>query len=166
LSDFLRQQQGLALSNPSEHQKYVEIIAFCLMPTHVHLLLKQLEDDGISTFTGNVLNSYARYFNKKHQRKGPLWVDRFKGVGIETDEQLWHVSRYIHLNPTTTNLVDKPELWKFSSYTEALNDAPSPSRLTPSISHLGFTAQSYRRFVENQIDYQKKLAAIKALMID
>ena len=55
-----------------DDENLVQLIAYCFMPTHIHLVLKQLSTDGISTFMSNVLNSYSRYFNTRHKRKGPL----------------------------------------------------------------------------------------------
>lgn len=167
LSHSLRSNQSpKTCTNSRSDASLVEIAAFCIMPTHVHFLLKQSLDSGISVFMGKVLNSYARYFNKKHKRKGPLWVGRFKAVHIETDEQLRHVSRYIHLNPTTANLVKKPDLWKYSSYIEAINKKENEPALTTGKKILNFTAEEYKNFVENQIFYQKDLAAIKHLIAD
>ncbi len=100
----------------------VNIIAYCLMPTHLHLILAQLKDEGISLFMQNLLNSYTRYFNAKNERIGPLWQGRFKSILIQSDEQLLHLTRYIHLNPTSENLVDKPEDWMYSSYNEYLDN--------------------------------------------
>ena len=79
----------------------VEMIAYCLMPTHIHLILKQLKKGGISVFMSNILNSYTRYFNIKTKRRGPLWESRFKNVEVASDEQLVHLTRYVHLNPVT-----------------------------------------------------------------
>lgn len=81
----------------SDKEKLVEIVAYCFMPTHVHLILKQLKENGISIVMNHVLNSYTRYFNTKHKRKGPLWEARFKSVLVESDEYLIHLTRYIHL---------------------------------------------------------------------
>jgi putative transposase len=80
------------------------------MPTHIHLVLRQLKDGGISKFMSNILNSYSRYFNIKHNRKGPLWEGRFRKVLVGSDEQLLHLTRYVHLNPVTACLVDKPKI--------------------------------------------------------
>src|SRR3990167_539504 len=55
------------------NKKLVEIISYCLMPTHFHLILKQNQDFGISKYMCQTENSYTRYFNIKHKRKGPLW---------------------------------------------------------------------------------------------
>jgi len=146
-------------------EKLVEIIAYCIMPTHLHLTLKQLKENGVSTFMSNILNSYARYFNTKHERKGPLWEGRFKSVLVETDEQLLHLTRYIHLNPATACLVDKPEEWPVSSYREYLSSTDS-SRLCKYDDILDIEPKDYKEFVEDRISYQRESAKIKHLFLD
>jgi len=143
----------------------VQIIAYCLMPTHIHLILKQLQPSGISIFLGNVLNSYTRYFNIKHHRKGPLWESKFQNVLVENDEQLLHLTRYIHLNPTTASLVKKPHDWKFSSYKEYLNEKTN-YHLCQFEDLIEFRPDKYKKFVQDRIAYQRELAIIKRQLID
>lgn len=100
----------------SQNNAIIKFISYCLMPDHYHLLIKILKEDVFSKYISNVENSFTRYFNLRFNRKGPLWQGRFKAVRIKNNEQLLHVSRYIHLNPTNNNLVQKPEDWLFSSY--------------------------------------------------
>ena len=147
-------------------KKRVEIIAYCLMPTHIHLVLKQLEENGISIFMKNTLNSYTKYFNTKLKRKGPLWEGRFKNVLVKTDEQLIYLTRYVHLNPVTACLVDKPQGWKFSSYGEYLGEVSSKDVICEYKEWLDIRPDSYKEFVNDQIDYQRSLAAIKGLMLE
>ncbi|MCL5407662.1 MAG: transposase [Patescibacteria group bacterium] len=148
-----------------DKEKQVQIIAYCLMPTHVHLILKQLKDDGISKYFGNTLNSYTRHFNNKHKRKGPLWEEKFKNILIVNDNQLLHLTRYIHLNPVTALLANKPEGWLFSSYREYLN-IKDQSIMCNYQDILDIQPKSYRKFVNDRISYQKELAKIKALLLD
>ena len=143
----------------------VQIIAYCLMPTHFHLVLKQLENDGISKFIGNILNSYTRYFNVKHKRKGPLWEAKFKNVLVGNDEQLLHLTRYLHSNPTTALLAKKPEEWPYSSYKEYLGTSEEIA-LCNYKDILEINPKSYRKFVNNRISYQRELAKIKSLLLD
>lgn len=147
-----------------EQEKIVQIIAYCLMPTHVHLILKQLKPSGISIFMGNVLNSYTRYFNTKHHRKGPLWESKFKNVLIESDEQLLHLTRYLHLNPTSAFLVKKPQDWKFSSYKEYLSQINYPICQFDDL--LTLRPKEYKTFVQDRIAYQRELSIIKKQLID
>ena len=147
-----------------DQDEIVQIIAYCLMPTHLHLILKQLTDSGISNYMGNILNSYTHYFNKKHGRKGPLWESKFKNVLVDNDEQLIHLTRYIHLNPVIAFLVDKPEQWIFSSYKEYFS-VPS-QRVCQFEDILKISPTDYKKFVNNQISYQRELAKIKKLLFD
>ncbi|MEA3272907.1 MAG: transposase [Patescibacteria group bacterium] len=80
-------------------KRLVEIICFCLMPNHFHLILKQLKEGGISAFMHKMGQGYAKYFNRKYDRSGALFQGAFQAVHVRTDEQMMHLSRYIHLNP-------------------------------------------------------------------
>lgn len=149
-----------------DNEKLVEIIAYCIMPTHLHLILKQLQEEGISIFMSNIQNSYARYFNIKLDRKGPLWVGRFKNVLVKTDEQLLHLTRYIHLNPVTANLVHKAEKWLASSYQEYILKSDRNHRLCKYDDILDIESVSYRKFVEDRAAYQRDLEKIKNLIFE
>jgi putative transposase len=149
-----------------EKERLVQIIAYCIMPTHLHLILKQLKENGISTFIGNVLNSYSRYFNTKYRRKGPLWEGKFKNVLVKTDEQLLHLTRYIHLNPSTAFLVDRPEEWLASSYQEYLLKVNNIERICKFEDVLEIEPSSYRKFIEDRISYQRELAVIKEMLLE
>jgi len=165
-SERLKKEQDYFYNFLQGKEKLVEIIAYCLMPTHLHLILKQLKRNGISIFMNDILNSYTRYFNVKAGRKGPLWESRFKNVLVKTDEQLIHLTRYMHLNPVTAYLVDKPQNWEFSSYREYLGKASEEDIVCRYEDLLNIQPDSYKEFVNDQIDYQRSLAAIKDLMLD
>ncbi len=77
----------------------VELLAYCLMPNHFHLLLHQNSDSGISEFMRTLSTSYTMYFNKRYERDGALFQGRYKASRISTDPYRLHISRYIHLNP-------------------------------------------------------------------
>lgn len=157
-------QCEITISLQLDTEVLVEVIAFCLMPTHIHFLLKQTANQGISKFMGKILNCYSRYFNIRHQRTGPLWAGRFKSVLVSTDDQLLHLSRYIHLNPCSAGLVAKPEDWHNSSYNNYINEKNNVllkhSDLFP------ITMGEYKKFVMDRKDYQKELSKIKSLIIE
>jgi len=81
----------------------VEIHGFCLMPNHIHLILREIIEGGISDFIKK-LGGFSTYFNKRYNRTGPLFEGRFKTIPIQSDEQLANTFRYVHTNPV--------ELWE------------------------------------------------------
>lgn len=148
----------------SKRESLVSILGYCLMPTHIHLILVQLKERGISIFMKNLLDSYTRYFNLKNERKGPLWQGRFRNVLVKGDEQLLHLTRYIHLNPTSENLVQEVEEWPFSSYREFLGY--HKEGLCNFANYLNIDPKDYKIFVEERRDYQKQLNEIKHLLLE
>ncbi len=151
-----------------KNQKHVDILAFCFMPNHFHFLLRQLTDQGISTFMSNFQNSYTRYFNIRYERVGPLFLNQFKGVRMETDEQLIHVSRYIHLNPLTGYVVKEfSDLlhYPWSSLSEYLENNGSLSE-KQTVLRFFKTNKSYETFLKDQVEYQRELHKIKHLLLE
>jgi len=147
-----------------EDELLVLIYAYCLMPTHIHLLLEQVCDNGITVFMKRVLDSYTRYFNLKIKRKGPLWQSKFKNVLVKDDSQMLHLTRYIHLNPTSDGLVEKPEDWKYSSYLEYISLQNIKLCNTDKLLLNDYSSDDYKKFVEDRKDYQKTLSKIKDIL--
>jgi len=145
----------------------VEIITYCYMLNHLHFLLRQIAEGGISTFMSNLTNSYTRYLNVKGKRNGPFFQGRFKAVRIESNEQLLHVSRYIHLNPLTSLVVgdiSELEKYEYSSFPEYLSKAKENCCQKEIILDQFRSMGAYRKFVLDQADYQRKLEIIKHLV--
>jgi len=147
-------------------KRIVDIVAYCIMPTHIHFILKQNKDNGIEKFIGLISQSYSQYFNIRHERKGPLWEGRFKNVLIKDDEQLLHLTRYVHLNPVTAFLVNDPGDWIYSSYNEYIKSGSCIKRLCNFYDLLKIEPSSYKKFVLDQIDYQRQLAIIKEVVLE
>lgn len=149
-------------------KKQVKIVCFCLMPNHYHLLLKQTGKNGIRKFISNVQNGYAKYFNTIHKRKGPLFDSRFQAILVNNDIQLLHLSRYIHLNPYSGNVVkSKKELLEYpwSSLPQYLGK--EKGFCEPKIVLDQFkTPEEYKGFVLDQAGYQRELQRIKKLIFD
>ncbi len=148
--------------------RFVTVLAYCLMPNHYHLLLKQEQEQGISKFVGQFQNSYTRYFNTFQNRVGHLFQGQFKAVHVETDEQLLHVSRYIHLNPYTSFVVktlDDLLVYPWSSLFEYLS---GPAKISKPAQILEYfkNPTTYEQFIKDQADYQRELEKIKHLAID
>lgn len=124
-----------------QREKLVEILAFCLMPNHIHLLMKQLKDGGITKFISKVGTGYGGYFNRKYSRKGYVFQNRFSTVHIGDDAQLQTVFVYIHTNPISLiepkwkeKGIKEPEKiikflgnYKWSSYPDYISQKNFPS---------------------------------------
>ena len=93
----------------------IEIYAYCLMPNHLHLLLKEGKEPLGITFR-RLGSKYVYWYNNKYNRVGHLFQDRFKSEAVEDDSYFLTVLRYIHLNPVKANIVNSAEEYQFSSY--------------------------------------------------
>lgn len=146
----------------------VEIYSFSIMPDHYHLLLRQLVNSGIKTFTSNFQNAYAKYFNTKKARCGSVFSNPFKAKWIENDEILLHVSRYIHLNPITSFIIKVDELsdYPWTSYPNYIGKRTDNFINTKLLLGIAGSTRKYQDFIENQVDYQRKLHRIKKAVFD
>lgn len=168
LSQFLRledQRRNDMLQILESKDRLIEILCYCFMPNHFHFLVKQKKDNGIAKFLSNFQNSYTRYFNVKHQRDGALFLDQFKAVRIETDEQLLHVSRYIHLNPYTGYIIKLPavlETYQWSSFPDYIKNTNTFIERNVVLEFFR-GVDRYKQFIFDQADYQRTLKEIEHL---
>jgi putative transposase len=132
----------------------MELLCFCLMPNHFHLLIYQNDEEAMTKLMRGVLTSYTAYFNKKYKRIGPLFQDRFKASRIMNDSYLLHISRYIHLNPTTY------KTWEFSIYQYYLGNKHAEWVRPERILDL-FEGGSYTDFVADYRGYKQQLDDLK-----
>lgn len=151
-------------SKPKE--QIVEVISYCLMPNHFHFLIKQNLDDGIRNFIRKTTNSYARYFNIKRKRKGPIFEGKFKAIRVETNEQLLHLTRYIHLNPLVGYITQDLNSYIWSSYLEYLGNSESETCSKKIILDQFKSPRSYEKFVLDHVDYAKRLNLIKHELLE
>lgn len=91
--------QGMPLDEIERGGTIVSMGAYCLMPNHFHLLLREEKEGGISMYIEKLLTAYSMYFNKKTERTGKLFDGRFKATHADSDEYLKYLFSYIHLNP-------------------------------------------------------------------
>lgn len=153
------------LSKELKHDKYgspypnlygqLELLCFCLMENHFHLMVYQHQEKAMQTLMRGVMSSYSRYFNKKYDRSGPVFETRYKASLISTQEYLMHVTRYIHLN--RNNWQSTP----YSSIGYYLDGRTAewvrPNRILAMFS----STNEYKLFVADYADNQRMLDEIK-----
>jgi len=157
------------LTKLAKKDKLVEIISYCFMPNHYHLLLKQNLENGISNFIRLFQNSYTRYFNTKYRSAGYLFEGQFKSKYVEDENYLLHLNRYIHLNPYSSHVIkDLNEIitYPYSSFSAYLKESID-SFVSPEIITSQFKNKvEYRNFVLDYADHQKELQRIKHLVLE
>jgi putative transposase len=122
-SHFLRSPAYLknasqAAANPVHFSKGLPLVAvqaYCLMPTHIHLIIRQETDNGIRDYMSRVLNGFSKFFNKRHNRQGPLWQSRFGCALIRGPDHLQEKIAYVLNNPVKDLGIQRPEDWPYSS---------------------------------------------------
>jgi len=132
----------------------LELLSFCLMPSHFHLLFYQRDKDAMKQMIKSLSVAYAMYFNKKYHRIGPIFQQRYRASLISSDSYLLHISRYIHLNPTSYNS------WEWSSLPYYLGkrqaDWVTPQRVLEL-----FENDNYQEFVDSYKDRRDELDYVK-----
>lgn len=128
----------------------VTIIAYCLMPNHYHLLVRQDGAEPAGRLSQRVFNSYTKAFNKRYSRTGTLFEGPFKAIHVDRDDYLLHLCRYIHANPVKHGLVSELGQWPYSNYLEWV-DAREGMLIDRAFAREHFpVAGLYRQFV---LDY-------------
>lgn len=103
-------------------EKYnYSIYSYVIMNNHVHLNIYDKEDS-MSKIIHKLCTNYGIYFNRKYERLGHIFQDRFKSIGIDTEEYLLNLTRYIHRNPQKDG-ISKLNKYKWSSYNEYINNS-------------------------------------------
>ena len=131
--------QGRPLGEINEGEPIVAIGAYCLMPNHFHLLVKETSEGGITKFMSKLSTAYSMFFNKKNNRTGSLFEGKFKASHVDNDNYLKYLFSYIHLNPVKiielkwkeTGIKNKKRAeqylknYKYSSYLDYLEESRS-----------------------------------------
>ena len=144
----------------------VSISAFAIMPTHIHLAIRQENEQGISTFMSRVQNGYAKYFNIRVKRFGAVFQAMFKAVRFESDEQYIHTIRYIHLNPLTAGIITTShdlENYPSTSLPDYLGHRREGMVDTIFIRGQFKTTEAFRKFTSDQAAYQRSLAFVSRM---
>ncbi len=98
------------------HERYgILIHSYVLMDNHYHLILETPKGNLLKVMHG-INGGYTGYFNRRHGRVGHLFQGRYKGIIVDKDTYLLELGRYVHLNPLRAKMVERPELYEWSSY--------------------------------------------------
>ena len=162
--------------------KMVEVLAFCIMPNHLHLLVRQLVEGGITKFMKKLNGGYGGYFNRKYERKGYVFQNRFVAVHIKDEDQLKVVFVYIHTNPISLIEPKWKEIgiknpnkviefleneYRWSSYFDYLG-----KKNFPSVTERDFILKimggekGCKEFVENWIRYKGEIKEFNKLALE
>ncbi|MBM3240097.1 transposase [Candidatus Poribacteria bacterium] len=133
-----------------------EIVVYCLMPNHYHLVV-YLKTDDLSSLMQPFALSYTKAINKRYNRVGSLFQGRFKAIHVDRDEYLLHLSRYIHLNPIADKLVRRMEDWEFSNYPEFIGLRNGKLSKPGKVLSYFPSSDDYRIFVEAYVEGDKEI---------
>ncbi len=161
----------------------VEVPLFCLMPNHIHLLLKQLKEGGIPKYINKIGAGYPAYFKKKYDinKRGHFFQDRFNAVHIESDEQLIMNFIYIHINPVSLiepgwkekgiknpeKVIEFLENYKWSSYPDYIGRKNFPSVTKREfITKLIGDGKKCKELIDDWIKYKGKIKEFSKLALE
>ncbi|NMA68227.1 MAG: transposase [Desulfitobacterium sp.] len=99
-----------------------KIFAYCLMDNHIHLLLQE-QEESLSTSIKRICSSYVRWYNKKYERIGHLFQERFRSEVVDNERYFLTVLRYIHQNPIKAQIITNIDEYPWSSYHQYLKDS-------------------------------------------
>ena len=164
-----REIEKMKLHEIDRGEPLVAIGAYCLMPNHFHLLVKETSTGGISKFMEKLGTGYSMYFNKKNSRTGFLFQGNFKAEHVDNDEYLKYLLAYIHLNPVKliepewkeTGIRDKQRAqkylgqYRYSSYGDYLGEATDESLILSKTEFPEyFTAtRDFSDYISDWLDY-------------
>lgn len=120
-------QAFVGLLSQASQRVPMRLLAYCLMPNHVHLALWPHQDGDLSKWMQWLLTAHVRRYHRWHESSGHVWQGRFKAFPIEHDAHLLTVLRYIEQNPMRAGLVARAEDWRWSSAHHRVGSIPGPS---------------------------------------
>src|SRR3989339_301729 len=144
-------------------QKYqLEIIAYCLMSNHVHLIVIPHQTDSLAKTFNMAHMRYAQFINRRNKTSGHLWQGRFYSCMLD-DIHLMEAVRYVERNPVRSGLIKKPWEWKWSSaieHTENIDKNKSILKLSEITKYIEMNKEEWKNFLNEKED-KEKIGTIK-----
>ena len=152
----------MVFRDPSDYKKYLfflskyseekeaAILAYCLMPNHIHLLVRPSDEQALAKMMQGITLCYSKYFNGANGRTGRLWECRYHSTVIDGERYLWSVSKYIENNPVRAGMVKRPEDYPYSSAKNHILGSEDPLLKDPLFDRSQL--KEYRRFVKLEED--------------
>lgn len=159
----------------------VNILCFCLMPNHFHLLIQPLKESGMTQFMRKLGTGYTMYFNTKYKRSGVLFQGKFKSILIKNERYFLHLTRYIHLNPLDLfqpNWREKGikdlnkakaflQKYRWSSFMDYIGKKNFPSVISQNLIHSLYPDKDKYKYKQFVLDYVKTdLESIRDLILE
>ena len=133
VKDFVL-SRALDIKGEVVKKRKIELVAFCIMPNHFHLIVKELEEAGIATHMQRVLTAYSKYYNTKYEKSGHVFQGPYRAIHISDDPQLKYLSAYIHRNPRElVGWLNKVDKYQWSSYQDYIGENRWGDLLVPDI---------------------------------
>ena len=159
--------KGDLFADGRDREKFLEIIevtsslgeydiyAYCLMKNHIHLLIKETGDPLDRTMK-RIGVSYSQHFNKKYERVGHVFQDRFRSETVENERYLLGCIRYIHSNPIKAGIVKQPEYYRWSSYSDYVGKGKFTRGITNTSLILGIFSDNTEKAVQAFREFSMK----------
>ena len=163
--------QSRALDSGEEDKiikkRRVELVAFCIMPNHFHLIVKELEEGGITAYMQRGLTAYSKYYNTKYDKSGHVFQGPYKVVHITDNRQLLYLSAYIHRNPREiVKWFRKEDQYQWSSYQDFIGENRWGKLILPDIiigqfknkaEYKNFVKTSLAKLLKGELEYLTEL---------
>jgi len=144
----------------------IKVIAYCLMPTHYHILARQDGEKPAGVLPQSVFNSYSKAYNKMYSHSGTLFEGRFRSKPVQTSSHLLQLCRYIHGNPVKDGLVTDPADWPYSNYLDWIGERDGILVDHDFIKDQFDNAQEYRKFLFHYLKTRDLPAEVKRFLTD
>jgi len=148
-------------------KRRVELVAFCIMPNHFHLIVKELEEGGITAYMQRGLTAYSKYYNTKYDKSGHVFQGPYKVVHITDNHQLLYLSAYIHRNPREiVKWFRKEDQYQWSSYQDFIGENRWGKLILPDIiigqfknkaEYKNFVKTSLAKLLKGELEYLTEL---------